>query len=83
TSGAVNQFWVAGGRELDVIDGDGHLLAIPVSVADSTPAFGVPRMLATNVPPLQAATPDGQRFLATLWPNDHQRLMVISNWNQR
>ena len=83
TTGAVNQFWVAGGRELDVIDGDGHLLAIPVSVADNTPAFGVPRMLANNVPPLQAATPDGQRFLVTLRPNDRQRLLVVSNWERR
>ncbi|MGH9520430.1 MAG: TolB family protein, partial [Terriglobales bacterium] len=82
TTGVVNQFWVNGGRELDVVDGDGRLLAIPVNVTDAAPMFDAPHVLAINFPPVQAATPDGQRFLATLWPNDHQHLMVVSNWRQ-
>lgn len=83
TAGAVNQFWVQGGRELDIVDTDGRLLAIPVSISGDTPVFGPPHLLATNFPPVQAATPDGQRFLATFWPNDHQRLVVVSSWLPR
>ena len=80
TSGAISQFWVNGSRELDVVDGDGRLLAIPVHVNDNAPSFGAPRVLAANFPAVQAATLDGQRFLATQWPDDHQHLMVVSNW---
>lgn len=83
TAGAVNQFWVQGGRELDIVDTDGRLLAIPVSISGDAPVFGPPRVLATNFPPVQAATPDGQRFLASFWPNDHQRLVVVSSWTPR
>jgi Tol biopolymer transport system component len=81
TTGVVQQFWTQGGRELDVVDNADHLLAIPVSTgADGTPVFGSPQVLADNFPAALAAAGDGQRFLVTTYPHDHQKLLVVNGW---
>jgi hypothetical protein len=82
TAGAVQQFWTQGGRELDVVDNADRLVAISVSSgADGTPVFGTPHVLAENFPAALAAAGDGQRFLVTTYPHDHQKLVVVSGWN--
>lgn len=81
TAGAMQQFWTQGGRELDVVDNADRLLAIPVSTgADGTPVFGAPRILADNFPAALAAAGDGQRYLVTTFPHDHQKLVVVTGW---
>jgi len=82
TTGAVQQFWTQGGRELDVIDNAGRLMAIPVSSgADGAPVFGAPHVLADHFPAAVAAAGDGQRYLVTTYPHDHQQLVVINGWS--
>ncbi|TAN20627.1 MAG: serine/threonine-protein kinase [Acidobacteria bacterium] len=80
TAGASRFFWVKGGRELDVIDETGQLLAIPVTVNGDAPVPGTPQVVATNFPEAIAAAPDGQGFLAVTYPDDHQSLCVLSDW---
>ncbi len=80
TQGVENYFWTGGGKELDVIDGQGTLEAIPVNVSAGAPVFGPPHALAQRFPRVLAATADGQRFLAITYPNDHQRLVYVRNW---
>jgi len=80
TQGVANYYWAQGGKELDVLDGAGHLLAIAVSENGGAPGFGPPRLLASNFPPVLAASADGQRFLGVFYPDDHQHLMIASHW---
>jgi Tol biopolymer transport system component len=82
STGVVQQFWTQGGHELDVIDNAGRLVAIPVSSgADGAPVFGAPHTLADHFPAAVAAAGDGQRFLVTTYPHDHQRLVVVNGWS--
>jgi Tol biopolymer transport system component len=80
TQGVENYFWADGGKEMDVIDGQGTLEAIPVNVSAGAPVFGPPRTLAQRFPRVLAAAAGGQRFLAITYPNDHQRLVYVRNW---
>ncbi|MGH9476846.1 MAG: protein kinase domain-containing protein [Terriglobales bacterium] len=82
-NGASRIFWVKGGRELDVIDEQGNLLALPVTLRGDTPAIGAAQVVAANFPDAIAAAPDGQRFLAVTYPDDQQRLMILSGWWRR
>ncbi|MGH9393756.1 MAG: TolB family protein, partial [Terriglobales bacterium] len=82
TQGASHQYWTQGGRELDVVENDGRLVAIAVGSSGGAPVFGTPKLLAANFPPTLAATPDGQHFLATFYPDDHTRLRLVTGWNR-
>ncbi|MGH9473885.1 MAG: protein kinase domain-containing protein [Terriglobales bacterium] len=80
TFGVANYFWSRGGGELDVEDDNARMLAIAVGGTSEAPTFGAPVLLAANFPALLAATADGQHFLATTHPDDHERLMVMTHW---
>lgn len=81
TQGVLKSFWTSGGRELDVVDAAGAMIAIPVGVSQSTPTFGAPKILALNFPPTLAATPDGLRFLVRYNPDNQVRLRLLTGWN--
>lgn len=80
-AGAVRFFWVKGGRELDVIRESGALLAFPVSVSGGAPVLGAAQVIAEHFPDAIAAAPDGQRFLAVTYPDDHQQLRILTGWD--
>jgi len=81
TQGVLRSFWTSGGRELDVVDATGALVAIPVASSPGAPSFGAPKILAANFPPALAATPDGLRFLVRYNPDDQVRLRLLTAWN--
>lgn len=82
TAGASRFFWVKDGRELDVIDEAGQLLAISVTVNGDAPVLGAPQVVAAKFPEAIASAPDGQRFLVVTYPDDRQSLRVLSDWTR-
>lgn len=80
-NGAVRFFWVKGGRELDIIKESGQLLAFLVTVSGGAPVLGAAQIVADHFPDAIAAAPDGQRFLAVTYPDDQQRLRILTGRN--
>ncbi|HXE31428.1 MAG TPA: protein kinase [Terriglobales bacterium] len=81
TQGITNYFWAVDGKELDVLADDGTLTAVPVADSAGAPSFGAPHPVAADFPSFLAASPDGKSVLSNTFPNDHQRLMIVSHWN--
>jgi len=85
--GGADPVWRHDGRELFYMDlSRGKIFAVPVHVGASFEA-GTPKELfaahTTGIPYIRrhyAVTPDGQRFLVNVAPEQRQQLILLQHW---
>jgi len=80
--------WRRDGHELFYVSPSNRLMAVPITLGDSTVKAAAPVVLF-DLPPLSpsnheyAVSPDGQRFLVNALIKDPSPITVILNWTGR